>query len=174
MIINRHIERKIKKEVFLIEYEMNINHKYFINQIENGISSSNNLNYVTHVQGKMTPWTYFIKDINFLNIVKSSLNYLDTKVSIRKCFLSEAWGNKIEYNDHVREHDHETCIVSGVLYLNNSKQKLYFNELDIEIIPKIGKMVLFHPCLKHYTKPSLDKTTRYSIAFNYKEEASWT
>jgi hypothetical protein len=172
MKIKKYIEKNIKKSVFLIEYETKLNSKYFINKIEQGVFS-NNLNYVTHVHGKMTSWTHFLNDAALLNLIKTSFNYLDTKIPIRKCFMREAWGNKVEYNDVVREHDHEGCVVSGVLYLNNSRQKLYFNELDEEITPKVGKIILFHPCLKHFTKPSLEKKPRYSIAFNYVEDSLW-
>ena len=161
--------------MFLIELQLKINSAYLIKQIEEGINSQTNCNYVTHVKGKMTAWDYFIKDENFLSAIKVGTNYLDEKISLVSCYLRDAWGTKINYNDRVREHNHNGCIISGVLYLKDSNQDLYFKELDISIRPKKGKLILFSPFLMHGTKFSLDKKPRYSIAFNYveSEEAKW-
>ena len=175
MKLIKHIEKPVKKDMFLIELELKINSAYLIKQIEEGINSQTNCNYVTHVKGEMTAWDYFIKDENFLSVVKIGTNYLDEKISLVSCYLRDAWGTKISYNDRIREHDHNGCIISGVLYLQDSDQELYFKELDISIKPKKGKLILFSPLLKHGTKSNLNKKSRYSIAFNYveSEEAKW-
>jgi hypothetical protein len=169
MKLIKHVERQVLKNVFLIEIELKINSSYFINKIEEGIYGSNN-NYLTHVRGKMTSWDYFAKDENFLSLVKTGVNYLDENISLVSCYIRDAWGTKIDYNDRVREHDHSGCIISGVLYLQDSKQNLYFKELNISINPKKGKLLLFSSNLRHGTKFSLDKKPRYSIAFNYVED----
>lgn len=152
---------------------MKINSSYFIDKIEEGINAPNNLNYVTHQKGKMTSWDYFVKDQNFLNIARSGINYIDERINLVSCYLQDAWGNKLEYNDRVREHTHYGMIISGVLYLQDSNIELYFRELDIHIKPRKGKLVLFSPFLKHGTKFSLEKKPRYSIAFNYAEDGRY-
>jgi len=170
MKLIKHLQKPIDKEIYLIELDLKINSNYFINKIEEGIAVSNNNNYVTHVRGKMTPWDYFANDKNFLSLIKTGVNYLDENINLVACYLRDAWGTRIDYNDRVREHDHWGCIISGVLYLQNNGQDLYFKELNISIKPKKGKLLLFSPMLKHSTKFSLDKKPRYSIAFNYVED----
>ena len=56
---------------------------------------------------------------------------------------------------------------SGVLYLSDSEQKLVFPELEIEVTPKKGTLVMFNSYLKHKTN-SINKSDepKYGIAFN--------
>ncbi len=172
MKLIKHVERPIKKDTFLIELELKINSSSLIKEIEEGINSNSNYNYVTHVKGKMTSWDHFVKNQYFLSLVKTGTNYLDEHISLTSCYLRDAWGTKVGYNDRIREHHHYGCIISGVLYLQDSDQELYFRELDISIAPKKGKLILFSPLLRHGTKSSLSKKPRYSIAFNYNEDES--
>ena len=75
MQINRHIERTIPQSVFLFEMNFDIS-KYkdkFIEDIEKGIKDNSNYNYKTNVKGKMTNWTYFTKNNEFINIVQFKL-----------------------------------------------------------------------------------------------------
>lgn len=173
MKVLKHIERKILKELFLIEIQTKVNSSYLINKINEGICQKNNFNYKTNVIGKMTSWDYFIKDIYLLNLIKSATNYLDKHIHLHKCKLIEAWGLRIDKEDYVDCHNHSDRILSGVLYLNNSNQDLIFPEMDLKITPTKGKILLFHPTLLHKTIPSNEKKSRYSIAFNYEEVKSW-
>jgi hypothetical protein len=52
------IKTEIPKKVFLIESSINIDQKYFIKKIEEGISNSDNKNFVTNVFGQMTSWNF--------------------------------------------------------------------------------------------------------------------
>jgi hypothetical protein len=173
MKILKHIERKILKEVFIIEIQNKVNSNYFIKKINEGISKENNFNYKTNVFGKMTSWDYFTKDVYFLDLIKSTTNYLDKHIHLHKCKLIEAWGLRIDKQDYVDSHNHSDRILSGVLYLNDSNQDLIFPEIDLKITPTKGKILLFHPTLLHETIPSNEKKSRYSIAFNYEEIKSW-
>ena len=63
-------------------------------------------------------------------------------------------------------HDRWGARISGVLYLNNSKQNLLFPQLDIEVKPEVGKLVMFTSILKHQTKLQYNNEKKYAIAFN--------
>jgi hypothetical protein len=170
MKVIRHIEKPVEKNMFLIETQLNIDPSYFIEKIEEGIKHEDNKNYITHVQAKMTSWHFFVQDYFFVQAAKTAMNYLDENIRVVKCNLEEAWGTKMEYNDRIKEHNHYGCIVSGVLFLQNSGQELYFKELNTSVKPKVGKLILFSSLLDHGTKFSVDNKPRYSIAFNYLEQ----
>ena len=58
--------------------------------------------------------------------------------------------------------------LSGVLYLHDHSQKLYFPDIKQEITPTTGRFVLFSSFLNHYTKRNLEDKEKYAISFNFK------
>ena len=66
MDIQKEIKSKIERDYFFIEANLVLDIKYFINKINEGINSENNLNYKTNVKGKQTSWEFFNKDPQFL------------------------------------------------------------------------------------------------------------
>lgn len=69
-------------------------------------------------------------------------------------------------------HDHSSeAALSAVSYLQAdlNSGNLYFavdNEEDVEIVPRVGEIVLFPPHLRHGVRPNQSKTDRISLAFN--------
>ena len=165
--INKHLQLKIKKDIFFIEFKTKIKSKYFIDKIEEGIQHSSNLNYQTNVVGGMTAWNYFSKDTELLLLLKMCTNYVDTKIDLVKNKLNEAWGIRTGFNEYTKRHSHDGSVISGILYLSDSNQKTYFPEIEEEIKPTSGKVVLFSSILDHYTKPSLEAKPKYALPFNY-------
>ena len=175
MKIIKDIQKKVEKPCFFIECEVKTPHlNYFINGIEKGIESEHNRNYKTNVKGKMTSWYWFAKDSNFIDIVQEGIDYLDEHgPSLPPYLLKEAWGIKTGFRDKTNRHSHVAAVVSGVYYLNDNDQTLYFPELKIEVEPKKNKLVMFSAFLDHYTNLNKQKTEKYAIAFNLFEQKDY-
>jgi len=171
--VKKHLEKKIQKDVFFIEMDFKIAPKHFINKIEEGINEDSNMSYQTNVKGEMTAWNYFFEDTDFLILAKMAMNYLDQNIYVSRCQLKEAWGIKTSLNQYTKKHNHYAAVLSGILYLNKSDQKTIFPELDIEVTPAVGKVILFHSSLYHFTKPSTNLKPKYAIPFNYFEIKLW-
>ena len=69
--------------------------------------------------------------------------------------------------EHTKRHHHEPYYLSGVLYLNNHSQKLYFPDLQQEVTPQMGRFVVFSSFLEHYTKRNIQHEEKYAISFNF-------
>ena len=171
--VEKHIERKIEKGVFFFELKFDVHAKYFIDKIEEGIKSSTKINYKTNVDGGMTTWNYFVNDLDFKIISQMITSFIDSKIKLPQYDLHEAWGVRTSLFENTKKHDHKGMELSGILYLNDSNQHTYFPELDLKIKPKKGKLVLFDPTLKHYSKPGLEQEFKYAIAFNYIGRKPW-
>lgn len=112
---------------------------------------------------------------------------------IAKLNVESLWITKTHKNSFHHTHSHPNSICSGILYLDDSKNggntRFYmpdpwwkfhndglFNFTDRaheqkemilgEVIPKIGKMIIFPSHIKHSVTPNLDINTRYTVAFN--------
>ena len=167
--IKQHLERSISQPIFFLEFKIKLKPKYFIDKIEEGIEDRDNLSFKTNVMGEMTSYTWFNRDKNFLDIVQKGLDYIDSTnlhEKLPKCLLKESWGVKTGYRNKIKKHDHWGARISGVLYLNNSKQNLLFPQLDMEVKPEVGKLVMFTSILKHQTKLQYNNEKKYAIAFN--------
>jgi hypothetical protein len=162
--INKIIQKKIEREVFLHEVTLDIDSEYFIQQIENKISEKN-LNYRTNVEGKMTTWNAFVNDPNFVKVLKFGLDALSKHINYEHVYLADAWGIKIDKNDYTKLHDHASSMYSGILYLNDVDQKLNFPELGMSVTPRKGTFVSFSAWLKHKADPNQGET-KYAIPFN--------
>jgi hypothetical protein len=167
------IKTEIPKKVILIESSINIDQKYFIKKIEEGISNSDNKNFVTNVFGQMTSWNFFNEDDEFLNVLIKIFDIFDVENLIEKSVLKESWGIKLNKGNFTKLHDHKEAVLSGVLYLNDSDQELFFPELQVSVKPEIGKIIIFSGILKHYTNRIYDDSSKYAIAFNMYQMKSW-
>ena len=172
MRIIKDIQKPVRLDCFFIECEVKHPHgDYFIEGIEQGINSESNRNYITNVKGKMTSWLWFAKDPKFIDIVQQGIDYLDEHgPSLPAYRLKEAWGIKTSFRDKTVRHCHGAALVSGVYYLNNNNQTLYFPQLELEIKPEKNKLLLFSGFLDHYTNLNKQKTEKYAIAFNLFEQ----
>tara|TARA_R100001530_G_C4250267_1_gene137671 strand:- start:72 stop:605 length:534 start_codon:yes stop_codon:yes gene_type:complete len=168
MEIKKVIKSKVKKDYFFTEGYLDINCKYFIEEVDKGISQDDNASYRTNVKGKMTSPNYFMKDIEFIKVMQPLLDYIEDSFKNAPSFdLTSAWGYKEGFGEYTREHDHGTCWLSGVIYLNKHPQKLIFPEINKEIIPEEGKFILFSSFLLHKTKRNITEKNKYGMAFNW-------
>ena len=82
------------------------------------------------------------------------------------------WFNLAEPGESTGLHDHALLSqLCGVVYLaaENESGNLYFHkegEVDLEIMPKVGKLVLFEPWMRHGVRENRSNNTRLSMAFN--------
>lgn len=168
MKIEKEIKSKIERDYFFVEGSLeNIDSDYFINKIEEGILLENNLSYKTNVMGKVTPWFYFSKDKNFIYLVNQLIDYVEIKkITTAAYTLLEAWGIKETFADFTQQHSHTPNYLSGVIYLNDHPQKLYFPEINQEITPKPGRFAIFSSFLQHQTKRNIKHKSKYAISFN--------
>tara|TARA_R100000664_G_C2758700_1_gene147840 strand:+ start:4770 stop:5318 length:549 start_codon:yes stop_codon:yes gene_type:complete len=167
--IKRHLERPISLPIFFLECKINIQPKYFIDKIEEGIKHESNENFKTNVIGEMTSYTWFNRDKNFWKALQQGLDYIDQTdlyKMLPKSILKESWGIKTGYRHKVKDHNHWGARISGVLYLNDSDQNLFFPQLNIEVKPETGKLILFTSILDHHTNLQLEKKNKYAISFN--------
>lgn len=170
MKIKKLIEAKIKRNYLFVTGTVDIDCKYFINKIEEGITQSNHKNFVTNVKSFMTEWNYFVADPKFLKIIFPMCDFLDQCKTIRssdKYVLKDAWGLKQSFGHFTREHDHTPAFASGAIFLNTHKQGLYFPEINKTIPAVAGTFILFSGFLKHKNKRNLLHKERYALAFNF-------
>ena len=82
------------------------------------------------------------------------------------------WFNLAEPGESTGLHDHAlNSKLCGVFYLaaENDSGNLFFHkegEVDLEIMPKVGKLVLFEPWMRHGVRENRSNITRLSMAFN--------
>jgi hypothetical protein len=170
MRIEKEIKSKLESDYFFIVGSLDdVDTGYFINKIEEAIKLPNNLNYKTNVMGKATPWFYFSKDKLFIQLVNQIIDYLEFKKipTVPYC-LNEVWGIKEGFADYTQLHNHLSNYLSGVIYLNDHPQKLYFPQINEEIIPATGKFAIFSSFLDHYTRRNEGDNNKYGLAFNFK------
>ena len=166
MKIDKEIISKTLRDYFFITGTFDIDSKYFKKRIEEGVQNSS-LNYQTHVRGQLTEWQFFNRDEQFKGLLLQLIDYLESlNVELEGFHLEDAWGLIEKFGDYTRKHNHGSSYLSGVIYLNDHYQKLYFPTLKQEIIPKKGKFVLFSSFLTHYTKRNHEHKDKYAISFN--------
>ena len=168
MNIEKEIISKRNIDYLFLSGTIDIDSEYFIQKIEEGINSNNNLSYKTNVKGKHTSFEYFVDDKNFHDFALNIVDYLETiEFNFKPYELKEAWGIKLGYADYSQIHDHFGCYLSGSLYLNEHNQELIFPEIKKSIKPKKGQFVIFSSDLKHYTKKNIFNENKYGIGFNF-------
>tara|TARA_R100001082_G_scaffold47726_1_gene25527 strand:- start:1202 stop:1726 length:525 start_codon:yes stop_codon:yes gene_type:complete len=168
MKIKKVIKSKMEREYFFIKGKLDIDCKYFIKKIEEGIQAENNKNYQTNVVGKMTSYIYFLNDKNF---IKSLLPVFDTidSYSFKECnayILKEAWGFKEGFSEYTKEHRHLPSFLSGVIMLNKHHQSLFFPTINEHVNCEPGNFSLFSSFLPHKNNRNLTDKIRYGLSFN--------
>jgi len=164
-VIFKHIERQIKKDVFLFEIKVKTDANYFINIIDEKLKEKNNA-YTTNVKGDMTGWKAFNDDIKLHTVIQDAFIYLSKHRTFRFMQFKDSWGIRKKTFDSTIEHDHQTAHLSGVLYLSDNSPELVFPELNISVEPHCLTLVLFSPILKHLSPPNKSEDTKYAVAFN--------
>ena len=175
MRIEKEIKSKLERDYFFVVGSLDdVDTGYFINKIEEGIKLPNNLNYKTNVIGKSTPWFHFSKDKLFIQLVNQIIDYLEfKKIPNVPYLLKEAWGIKEGFADYTQLHNHTPNYLSGVLYLDDHPQKLYFPQINEEIISATGKFAVFSSFLDHYTRRNESDNNRYGLSFNFEYKGSY-
>ena len=99
------------------------------------------------------------------------IDYLEElNIDLDKFYLEDSWGVVLGFGDYTKKHHHCTLtssFLSGVIYLHDHPQKLYFPEINQEIIPQKGRFVFFSSYLLHYTNRNIQKTKKYALSFNF-------
>jgi hypothetical protein len=172
MKVNKFIKSKIEKNYFFITGKINIDTKYFINQIEKGINNNNNQSFKTNLLCEMTDWKYFLNDIKFIKTILtfSDLIQEENLNEDKSWNLEDAWGFKQSFTNYTRIHDHHPCMISGAIMLNEHEQSLRFLNIDQELKSEPGNFALFSSFLKHGSKRNKSDKPRYGLSFNYGRE----
>ncbi len=168
MIIDKHIQSQIEVDFLFVQGKINVNSKSLIKKIKKGFKAEDNLSYKTHVQDKMTSFSYFNNDNEFLSILDQFIKYVDTHKKYPKYTITDSWGFQISSGHETTKHDHRTNEWSGVLYLNEHEQTLDFNSIGMKVKPEPGSFALFSSFLEHEAKKHNSPNTKYGISFNLK------
>lgn len=171
IVLKKEIYTKIKQDVFYIDGFIDLNTDYFINRIEEGINYDSNNNNKTYVKGFMTAWDYFVKDEEFLKVFLKLINKIEYNNTIQDYFpsqwtLKECWGIKEITGSSTTKHHHISTVFSGIIYLNDVKHDLIFDQLGLKLTPEKGKFSIFSGNLTHYTERNLTDISKYAIVFN--------
>ena len=169
MQISEHIRDKVSVDYFFIKGKIDLDADYFINKIKESCQSKDNMNYKTNIQSLMTPFQFFSKDPNFLQILKNFIELIDSNYDFVRYCVSDAWGFEVKQNEKTKYHAHARSIWSGVLYLNSSTQELKFPEINKSVKPERGVFALFSPFLMHGCEPNNDEISKFGISFNLDE-----
>ena len=168
MKIDKEIVSKIARDYIFISGVIDVDVKYFKKRIDEGIKASS-INYKTNVYGKHTEWDFFKKDKEFVVLLFQIIDHIETlKIDLQRFFLNSSWGIIEGIGDHTQRHHHEPNYLSGVLYLNDHPQKLYFPDIQQEITPEVGRFAIFSSFLAHHTKRNLIEKEKYAISFNFR------
>jgi hypothetical protein len=132
------------------------------------------LHSTTNVKGKFTGFKGVVSNQDFhyfLKLIEPAI-----KVIFNNNFIVyDAWGNILEKDGEVLEHDHiGTTAFCGIIYLSEKGPGTYFKDYDITIEEEIGKFVLFHPILSHSVKKINENIERITVAFNCNKYNPWT
>ena len=128
--------------------------------------SEDNRNFQTNLKSYMTSWNFFQNDLNFIDFLLPILDKIDSYPNVPSYFLQSAWGLKENFSHRTAVHNHESCFMSGVLYLNNHSQVLNFPQIQKNVKPEQNKFVLFSSFLNHYAERNKTTKSKYAIAFN--------
>ena len=167
MIIDKEIISQISRDYIFITGVVDIDSEYFKKKIDEGVQTSK-INYTTNVRGKHTGWKFFNNDEQFIGLLLQVLDHVDgLNINLKRFYLVDSWGLIEKFGEFTNQHEHAECYLSGVLYLNDHSQKLYFPEIKQEILPQQGRFVLFSSFLSHYTKRNFQSIDKYAISFNF-------
>jgi len=134
-----------------------------------GIKLNQNIKLITKDIKEIALKDLFNNDENFRKVLDQAINYISKHIHFNKSELESCWGLKLEKGDYTARHNHETSVLSGVLYLNDVQQELIFPDLSINVKPKKGTFIIFTPWLDHMTEINHSDEAKYAIAFNFRE-----
>ena len=168
MKIEKEMVSKLPREYLFVSGILDLNVKYFKKRIEEGVKASN-INYKTNVYGRHTAWDFFNKDKEFGLLLCQMIDHLESlSMDLQRFYLQSSWGIIEGVGEYTHRHHHEPNYISGVLYLNDHPQKLYFPEIRQEIIPRTGRFAIFSSFLNHHTKRNIVDKEKYGISFNFR------
>ena len=126
MLIEKEIVSKVSRDYIFITSLFDIDSQYFKKRIEEGIKTST-LNYKTNVVGKHTAWRFFNNDKKLQTVLLQMIDHLESlNTNLDTFHLEASWGLIEKFGDYTKTHHHAPAYLSGVLYLNDHSQKLYF------------------------------------------------
>lgn len=167
MIIEKEIASRIPRDYLFITGMVDIDSTYFKKKIEEGVQAST-INYKTNVVGKHTAWKFFNNDEQFSSLLLPLIDHLeDLTIPIESFYLDEAWGLIERFGGYTKKHTHGGAYLSGVLYIHDHPQKLYFPTIKQEVTPTKGRFVVFSSFLMHYTHRNPKHKKKYAISFNF-------
>ena len=167
MIIEKEILSRLPRDYVFIVQNFNLDTAYFKKRIAEGVKTSS-INYKTNVKGKHTEWKFFNNDQKFLAIMMQTIDHLESlPIPLEGFILEDSWGIIENFGEQTKKHSHEPNYLSGVIYLNDHSQKLYFPDINQTITPKPGRLVIFSSFLKHYTDRNSEHKEKYAISFNF-------
>ena len=168
MIVEKEILSKIPQDYVFLMNQFKIDASYFKKRIDEGVKTSS-ISYKTNVYGKHTDWRFFNDDPKFIEIIMQVIDHVESlPFPLKRFMLEDAWGIIENFGEYTKRHSHEPSYFSGVLYLNDHSQKLYFPDLDHTVTPKAGRLLFFSSFLNHYTKRNTEHKPKYAIAFNFR------
>tara|TARA_Y100000593_G_scaffold47821_1_gene90479 strand:+ start:240 stop:740 length:501 start_codon:yes stop_codon:yes gene_type:complete len=115
----------------------------------------------------MTEWEMQLDD-DFRDITEYVLNYIPN-LDTRPVELVELWGQIYNIGDYQQAHHHKPRNLSFVYYVNTPKGSapLMFEDIDKNIPPQAGDLVIFPSWVKHYV-PENNCKGRAIVAGNLK------
>ena len=117
---------------------------------------------------------YILKNV----ITESALEYFKEVKTPSNVIIKDSWVTKFLPGDTAQVHDHRSDVLSGVYYIkatgNEGNLRLinpltydkFIRDLNFEIIPVTGKLILFPGWLKHQVLQNNSTHERISLAFN--------
>tara|TARA_R100000908_G_C3752530_1_gene147002 strand:- start:2407 stop:2931 length:525 start_codon:yes stop_codon:yes gene_type:complete len=167
MIIDKEINSQIEQDYIFITGHIDVDQKYFVQKIEEGIKAGSNLNNQTAIQGFMTHWDYFNNDPQLQKLLLPMMDKLDKIKNVPKYKFFNSWGYAESFGHRTTIHCHGDSLFAGSLYLNDHDQELIFPKINEKVKPERGRFVLFSGFLKHYTNRNITGKTKYGLSFNF-------
>tara|TARA_R100000329_G_C7520214_1_gene183417 strand:+ start:87 stop:599 length:513 start_codon:yes stop_codon:yes gene_type:complete len=169
MIVEKFFERKVLRQYFFIQGNVEIDFEYFFKKINEGLKDPKNQTFKTNIQGQMTPWEHFCKDEQFIKLLHKFIDLIDENIKLPSYNLRDSWGFCVNKGGFTKFHSHGNNVWSGVLYLNEHDQTLDFPEINQKVKPEKGKFVLFSSFLNHGCKIHRCENSKLGISFNMQE-----
>ena len=136
-------------------------------------------NRETNVKASMTDWQ-MQKEPGFVELEKeiaSIINYLpeifnpnDDTFRLLSMEIEHMWGMVYKKDDYTNIHNHWPSVWSGSFYLDiptDYAGTLFFPELDHNIEPITGQLVIFNGSLLHGVRTIQSNSERLAVSFNY-------
>jgi len=165
MKVDKKIYSQVYQDYLFLTGKVNIDSKYFISKIEEGLKESS-LHFQTNVIGYMTPFNYFNKDEQFLKILYALFDEIETFPKVDAFEFRQGWGIKESFGHYTKPHEHKSSNLSGLIYLNDHTQSLKFPQIDQEVKSEKGRFIIFSAFLTHSSSRNLSNKSKYALVFN--------